>query len=163
MGKLGKQWEDVTTTGQAGGRNHDNEADQGGDNNAKKSGKAPKVESPLVLAAKVKKEYQANVTQANFILHNIKNDPKWAQFAGVGAANLQVAIDTANKELDTSDFNKQYMMDQKGGLKKRMDGPTYEKSCQKFSLALQGPVNNLGKETKKIMMQYEAGLAAERE
>ncbi len=136
-----------------------------GDAGAKKhgQGKPSKVESGQVMAAKVKRDYQANITQANFIMMNIQSNHQWAQFGGVGQDNLKNAMGATTKELDALDFHRQYMIDQKGGLKKRMEAAVYEKSCHKFALALQGPVSNLGKECRKIMMQYEAGLAAERE
>ena len=47
---------------------------------------------------------------AQQVLDNIKQDPEWAQFKGLGEDNLTKAIKAANAAFAAADFNKEIFL-----------------------------------------------------
>ena len=118
-----------------------------------------KVESETSKAQKLRTLFNTSMIQAQPVLENIKQDPEWAQFKGLGEDNLTTAIKAANAALAAADFNRKNISDATGGLRKRVEPLAFEKACKAFVKDVQEPVGKLTQQTKTLVKQCEAGLA----
>jgi hypothetical protein len=124
--------------------------------------KVAKVATPTACASRTKTDYNELTSQANQILHNIKNDRAWQQFKGHSEDQLEAAHSGVKSALLECDFGKAYILDQKS-LKKHTDPADWDKGCKAFSLALEKPLSILGKTVKLINMQQRAKTQVDRD